>query len=293
MMAIFGQTIISAVAAGAIYALIAVGFSLIYQTTKLVNFAHGSIAILAPYVSYSLLKLGLVMPAAVLGGVLAAAAFAFVMDRVVLAPLRTRHISVPILATVAVAIVIEAVISLVWGSQPLYLESLASDEPWRISGLSITPNQVVIVGITGAVVLPLLWVIATTKVGRAMRGCAQDPEVVTLFGVSPARMYLLSFVLGGVLAGLAGVLIAPVTGLKPTGGLELSTIGFSAAVLGGLGSLPGALVGGFLIALLVNMTQVYLSAGYGLGVAYLVMALVLLVRVRGLFGDDIEAVRQV
>ncbi|WP_051791368.1 branched-chain amino acid ABC transporter permease [Amycolatopsis jejuensis] len=292
-MTIFLQTIISAIVAGAVYALVALGFSLIYQTTKLVNFAHGSIAILAPYAAYSLLRAGVGMPIAVLGGVVAAAALAFLMERVVLVPLRHRHLSVPILATVAAAIVIEATITLGWGSQPRYLAGLASDQPWRIAGLSITPNQVVIVAIAGAVVLPLLWLIARTKIGRAMRGCAQDPEVVTLFGVSPARMYLLSFVLGGVLAGLAGVLIAPVTGLRPTGGLELSAIGFSAAVLGGLGSLTGALVGGFLIALMVSLTQVYLSAGYGLGVAYLVMVLVLLVRVKGLFGDDIEAVREV
>ncbi|MFI0480738.1 branched-chain amino acid ABC transporter permease [Actinomadura sp. 9N215] len=292
-MTIFGQTIISAVATGAVYALIAIGFSLIYRTTKLVNFAHGSIALLAPYVAYSLLRAGLPLPVAALGGIIAAAAFAFLMERVVLTPLRARHISVPILATVATAIVIEGMINLVWGSQPLYLESFASTDPWQVAGLSITPYQVVIIGITGAVVLPLLWLVAATKVGRAMRGCAQDPEVVTLFGVSPSRMYLLSFVLGGILAGLAGTLIAPVTGLTPTGGLQLSTIGFTAAVLGGLGSLPGALAGGFLIAVMISLTQVYLSAGYGLGVAYLIMALVLLVRVRGLLGDDIEAVRQV
>lgn len=292
-MTIFAETIVSGIAAGAVYVLIALGFSLIYRTSRVINFAQGDLAMLGAYIAYSAHSAGLPLGLAMLVGVLAIGALAAVAERVILRPLYGRPLVVAILATVALAVAIEGAIQLIWGSQPLSLPSLVSQSPWHVAGVAITPTDAAIFGIAFAVVLPLLWFIGATRTGRAMRGCAQDREVVTLFGVNPARMYSVSFILGGLLAGLAGVLIAPTVGLTSSGGLDLSAVGFSAAVLGGLGSLPGAIVGGVLISVVVNLAAVYVSSGYSNGFAYLLMMLVLLIRVRGLMGDDIEAVRQV
>jgi branched-chain amino acid transport system permease protein len=287
------QTLASGVAAGAVYALIAVGFSLIYKTTRIINLAQGDLAILGGYLSYTYLRVGLPLPVALIAGVLSTGVAAAVIERVALRPLYKRPLAIPILCTVGIAVLLESTMQLIWGSLPLFLPPVASTTPWHVEGIAITPLQVVMFAIATASAIGLLLGIGRTRIGRAMRGCAEDAEVTSLFGVNPDRMYLLAFTVGGLLAGLAGILIVPTIGLLPSSGLNLSVIGFSAAVLGGLGSLPGAILGGVLISILVNVTEVYVSSNYAYGVVYLIMAVVLLVRVRGLLGDDLEAVRRI
>lgn len=292
-MSIFVQTLVSGIAAGSVYALIAVGFSLIYKTTRIINLAQGDLAILGGYLSYSFVRAGLPLAVALAAGVVCTGLLTAVVERLALRPLYRRPLAIPILCTVGLAVTIESVIQLIWGGLPLSLPPVASTVPWHIAGISITPAQVVIFVIAIAIAVALLFGIDRTRLGRAMRGCAEDAEVVTLFGVNADRMYLIAFALGGLLAGLAGILIVPLIGLLPTRGLDLTVLGFSAAILGGLGSLPGAILGGVLIAIVVNVIEVYVSSDYAYGFAYLIMAVVLLVRVRGLLGDDLEAVRRV
>lgn len=292
-MTLFIQVLVSGLAAGVVYGLVALGFSLVYRTSRVINFAQGDFAMLAAYIAYSCIAIGWPIILACIGGVLGAAVVAGVMERIALRPLYRRPGVVAILGTVGIAIVLEACMRLVWGSLPLSLPPAASTSPWQFGGVAVTPLQVtmVVVGVIVAAVLILL--IARTRIGRAMRGCAQDPEVVVLFGVNVDRLYLGSFVIGAVVAGIGGVLILPTLGMSPNGGLNLSVLGFSAAVLGGLGSMAGALVGGVLIGIVTNIVAVYVSSSYASGFAFLIMAAILLIRVRGLFGDEIEAVRQV
>lgn len=292
-MTILIQAVISGIAAGAVYALIALGFSLIYKTTRIINLAQGDLAILGGYLSLTFVRLGWPLPAALAAGILATGLVTAVIERVAMRPLYRRPLAIPILCTVGLAVVLESVMQLVWGSVPLALPAIASNSPWDIGGIAVTPEQVLILGVGLAVAVLLLFVVDATRLGRAMRGTAADAEVVSLFGINSDRMYLASFAFGGVLAGIAGVLIVPQIGLLPNRGLDLSVFGFSAAVLGGLGSLPGAILGGVVIAILVNLTEVYVNAGYASGLTYVVMACVLLIRVRGILGDDLEAVRQV
>ena len=117
--------------------------------------------------------------------------------------------------------------------------------------------------------------------------------MASLLGVNPRMMYCIAITASGLLAGLAGVLITPLIGLTASRGVSLSVLGFLASILGGLGSLVGALVGGMLVSILITLAGAYLSATYAYGLAYILMGLMLVVRVRGLFGDDIEAIRQV
>lgn len=287
------QTLISGVAAGVVYGLVALGFSLIYRTSRVINFAQGDLAVLAAYLAYSCTQLGLPVVASCVIGVLGAGVAAGVLERLALRPLYKRPGVVAILGTVGLAIVLEAAMRLIWGSLPVSLAAPAPNSPWRVGGVAVTPLQVAMVACGLAVAAVLGWCILRTRMGRAMRGCAQDPEVVALFGINLDRMYLGSFVVGGLVAGIAGVLIMPKIGLTPNAGLNLSVLGFSAAVLGGLGSVGGALLGGVLIGVITDVVAVYLSSSYANGFAYLLMAAVLLTRVQGLFGDDIEAVRQV
>lgn len=287
------QVLISGLAAGIVYGLIALGFSLVYRTSRVINFAQGDFAVLAGYLAFTLISVGMPTVLACLIAILGTAVVAAVLERVALRPLYRRPGVVAILGTVGLAIVLEAAMRLIWGALPQTLPAVASTSPWQVGGIAITPLQVtmIVVGLLVAGALSLA--ISRTRIGRAMRGCAQDPEVVVLFGINVDLLYLASYAMGAVIAGIGGVLIIPTIGLTPSSGLNLSVLGFSAAVLGGLGSVTGALVGGVLIGIVTDVVAVYISTGYANGVAYLIMAAILLVRVRGLFGDEIEAVRQV
>ena len=292
-MSVLAQAIVSAIAAGAVYGLIAIGFSLTYRTTRVLNFAQGDLAVFAGYVAYSLLDFGLPFPFALIGGILASGVMAGLLDRLVLQYLYVRKIVFPILSTLGFSIVLQSSMQLIWKSLPLSLPSIASQQAFLVGDIAIAPSAVAIfvVGIAASGVA--LWVIDVTRIGRAMRGCAQDREMTSLLGVNPRMMYFIAIVASGLLAGLAGVLITPLIGLTPFRGLGLSVVGFLASILGGLGSLVGALVGGMLVSVLITLAGTYLSSTYAYGLAYLLMGLVLVVRVRGLFGDEIEAVRQV
>lgn len=292
-MSVLAQAIVSAIAAGAVYGLIAIGFSLTYRTTQVLNFAQGDLAVFAGYVAYSLLDFGLPFPFALIGGILASGVMAGLLDRLVLQYLYVRKIVFPILSTLGFSIVLQSSMQLIWKSLPLSLPSIASQQAFLVGDIAIAPSAVAIfvVGIAASGVA--LWVVDVTRIGRAMRGCAQDREMTSLLGVNPRMMYFIAIVASGLLAGLAGVLITPLIGLTPFRGLGLSVVGFLASILGGLGSLVGALVGGMLVSVLITLAGTYLSSTYAYGLAYLLMGLVLVVRVRGLFGDEIEAVRQV
>jgi branched-chain amino acid transport system permease protein len=292
-MEILIQSLVSAIAAGAVYALIAIGFSLTYRTTRALNFAQGDIAVLAGYIAYTLFVWGMPLGAALAFGVLASGVAAALLDRLVLQHLYSRLIVFAILSTLGFSIVLQSTTQLIWGNIPLVLPSIASKEAFLIGGIAVAPSSVAIFGTALAASTVTLWAIETTRLGRAMRGCAQDPEVASLLGVDPRNMRLLAIIASGLLAGLGGVLITPIIGLTPIRGLTLTTVGLLSAILGGLGNLWGALVGGLLVSMLITLTATYLSSAYANGFAYLLMALVLVVRVRGLFGDEIEAVRRI
>lgn len=294
-MTLFIQTLVSAIAAGAVYGLLGVGISLTYKTTGIINFAHGQVAIFGGYVAFALTESHVPLGVAVVGGIAAAALVSGAMERTVLRPLygRDRGVVGAILITFGVAVLLQEVTQLLWGSVPQTLGSLASGNAWQIGGVSFTPSSLTIFLAALLVSAAIVLGVERTRVGRAMRGCAQDREVVSLLGIPPERLYLIAFAVAGATAGLAGVLIAPSVGLAPGNGLELVVPGFAAAVLGGFGSLPGAVLGGILIALLHNIVAVYISSGYADAVQYMAIILVLLVRVRGLFGDELETVRSV
>ena len=291
-MSIFIQTVIAGIAAGAVYGLLGAGFSLAYRTTGILNFAHGDVAVLSAYVAYSVYGTGAPLVLAALAAVCVGAIAGALIERGVVRPLYGRPVVATILATVGVSVVLESVIQLVWGSLPLTLPSLASSNAWHLGSIAFSPAQLMLIVVT-LIGAALIVALDRTRIGRGMRACAQDKDVVVLFGIAPARLYLTAFGMAGALAGLAGVLIVPTIGLVPSRGIDLSVLGFAAAVLGGLGSASGALVGGIAIAVLQNLASIYVNADYAGAVAYVTIVLVLLVRVRGLMGDDLETVRRV
>lgn len=283
----------SAAAAGAVYGLIAIGFSLTYRTTRVLNLAQGDLAVFSGYIAYTLHACGLTLALSLLGGILASGAVSAALDRLILRYLYERNIVYAILSTLGFSIVLESMMQVIWGSVPLVLPSIASSAAIFVGPIAIAPSAIDIfaVGMVASVVA--LWTIDATKIGRAMRGCAQDLEMTSLLGVNPRMMYCIAIAASGLLAGLGGVLITPLIGLAPSSGVGLTILGLLASILGGLGSLVGAVVGGILVSILITLAGVYLNSTYAYSLAYVLIGLVLIVRVQGLFGDDIEAVRRV
>src|SRR5690349_3344225 len=170
------QTIAAAIAAGAVYGLLGAGFSLAYRTTGIVNFAHGDVAMVGAYVTYSVFASGAPLVVAAAAGVLAGGVGGAAIERIVLRPLYGRPVVAGILATVGVSVVIQSAIQLVWGSVPLTLPTLASSTPWHIGSVAFSPAQLVLLLVTIAVSTALVLSIDRTRVGRGMRACAQDSE---------------------------------------------------------------------------------------------------------------------
>ncbi|WP_459983046.1 branched-chain amino acid ABC transporter permease [Nocardioides sp. AN3] len=278
--------------AGTVYGLLGLGLSLCYKTTRVVNFAHGSIAMLGAYTAYSLDEHGASILAASVAGILTAAFASAAMELLVLWPLYRRSLISAILATFGVAIVVESIIQMTWGSVAKAPPALLSTRSLDL-GVTLSENDLGTFGLAVAISAALIVGLQSTRIGRAMRGVAQDSHVVELLGVPSRRLYLLALALVGATAGVAGLLIGPSIGLAPDSGLGLTVYGFAAAVLGGLGSLHGAVVGGILIGVTHNVAAVYVTGTYADVVQYAAIGLVLLVRVRGLFGDELEAVRGV
>lgn len=287
------QGLISGVSAGAVYAVLAIGISLIYRTTGVINFAHGDIAVLGAYIAYTSYQLvGSIYVSAVIA-VIASSVIGILIDRMALRFLYARPVIWAVLATVGMSLMIESIIQIGWGATPLALPSMIGNGVISIHSVAIPVSAVVILVISVALTAGLSGFVERSKYGRAMRACSQDKEVAELLGIPTNRLYAWAFALSGATAAIAGVLVTPTLGLLPSTGLNLTVLGFSAAILGGLGSMPAALLGGFIIGVLQTMTGIYVSANYANAVVYLAIVIVLVVRVRGLFGNATDGVRSV
>ena len=281
------QVIISGLSIGMIYALIACGFSLVFRMTRVINFAAGDVVMLGgmigftAYVGWGLsIWLALAISAVVTGALM------MLIERIALAPVYRRGILAAVVSTIGLSFVIQNGAQIIWGRGGFSFPTVFGNRPVEVLGVRIVPELVVIF-IIGAVVMGLLTVfLSHTRIGIATRATAGDREAALLVGIPDRAVNTLSFFIAGVLAAVAGVLIAPVTFLTATMGLALGLKGFVAAIVGGLGSLPGALVGGLFLGLAELSIGAYIDASYREGIAFGVMILVLIVRPWGIFGEE-------
>lgn len=280
------QFAISGLTTGAVYALVALGYNLVYNATRVVNFAQGDFLSLGGLFMYSLLYAGglPMVPAlalAVAGAGLAGAA----MERLCLRPARSREIMVLIFITVAASILLRGGMKHLWGKQALALPPLSREIPLRVLGAAFTPQNLWVVGITLAAIAALVLFFGRTTLGKAMRAMAANPRAAALMGIDTRRLTTLSFALAGALGALAGALITPITSLSYDVGLLIGLKGFAAAVLGGYGSFAGAVAGGLGLGLMESLGAGLLSSAYKDVIAFVVLLAVLFVRPQGLFGS--------
>ena len=250
----FAQFVMSGLTTGSIYALVALGFCLIYNATRIVNFAQGDFISLGGLVMYSFfVRLGLPVWVSFPLAVTAVAVVGSLLERLSIRPARNREITVLIFITIAASILLRGLFKQVWGKDAMALPPLSKEIPLHILGAALTPQNLWVFGITIASIALLVYFFNKTLTGKAMRATAANPKAAALMGVDTHRMTMYSFGLAGALGAVAGVLITPITSLSYDVGVILGLKGFAAAVLGGYGSFPGAILGGLGLGLLESL----------------------------------------
>ncbi len=285
----FVQFIFSGLTSGAIYAMLAIGFGVVHNIMGIVNFTQvdfvslGGMLLLGALVGAKL-PMGLAVLAAVVGVTLTAALVEFLGIR----PSRSRNHLVLIFLTIGLSILLRGVMQKVWGKNSLAVPPLSGEQPVTVLGATILPQAIWILLATAVAIGLLVLFFQRTTAGLAMRAVASNPTAAAVVGLTVERLRTLSFALAGFLGGLAGVLITPITTLRYDVGVLLGLKGFAAAILGGFGSFPGAIVGGMALGLLESLGAAYVSSVWKDTIAFLVLLLVLFVRPHGLLGKAVR-----
>ncbi|MCO5099674.1 MAG: branched-chain amino acid ABC transporter permease [Burkholderiaceae bacterium] len=278
------QFLASGLTAGSIYALVALGFSIIFNASRVINFAQGEFVMIGGMSAVSLVATGMPMPVAILGAVAIAAIVGLALERLAVGRARNADIVTLIIITIGASIFLRGVAQLVWDKNIHALAPLSGDAPIAFLGATIVPQSLWVLGATVAVVAALSWFFRRTMLGKAMLATSYNPLAAQLVGIDIKKVLFASFGLAAGLGALAGVLIAPITFTSYEVGIMLGLKGFAAAILGGLGSFPGAIAGGLLLGLLESLGAGYVSSAYKDVIAFLLILVVLFFRPDGILG---------
>ncbi len=288
MMASLWQYVLAGVVVGAIYALIAAGFVLIYQVTGLINFAQGEFAMIGAMTAASLATNGMRPLEAAAIAVAVAAVAGAVCYLLAIRPARAATGVTLIFITLGLDVALRGLGLFVWGTNPLSLDAFSAGAAITVFG-GVLPPQALWVLLTDVVVFGALYLFFRhTYAGTAVRAAVANPPIASTFGIPLRTFAFWSFVAAAAIGGLGGVVVAPITSATYDMGLTLGLAGFVAAVLGGLDSLPGALVGGFVLGIVEKVAGGLLSTGWEEGVGFLILVLVLVLRPQGLLGRAVR-----
>ncbi len=280
----FLQTLVGGLSLGAIYALVAMGFSLVYRTMGLVNFAHADVVTIGAYVASTFyLSARLPFVAAMAVAIVVTGLIGVVIERV-LRPLENKDFDLMLIGTIGFGIVLQAVAILLWGATGRAVPSPIRAAPLAVFGVHIRTYSLVVLAIGAAAVVLLGLFLQRTKRGAAMQAVAMDHEAAAAVGINVGRSNAVAFSIGAGLAALAGGLAGPLLYVNPTMGASLGIKGFAGAILGGFGSIPGAIVGGPAIGVLDAFAAGRFQ-GYSDLVTFLVFAVLIMIRPTGIFGE--------
>jgi len=278
------QTLVGGLSLGAIYALVALGFSLVYRTMGLVNFAHGNVVMIGAYIASTFyissrlpFALAIIVATAVTGVVGA------IVERV-LRVLENRNFDLMLIGTIGFGIVLEAVAIMIWGTTGRAVPSPLPPRPLDIAGIRIRTYDLLVLALATAATVVLVLFLHHTKRGAAMQAVAMDHEAATAVGINVGRSNAIAFMIGAGLAALAGGLVGPMQYVSPSMGGGLGIKGFAAAILGGFGSIQGAIVGGLALGVLDSFVSGWFQ-GYSELVTFAVFAVVIMIRPNGVFGE--------
>jgi branched-chain amino acid transport system permease protein len=303
-MDIFIQQLINGLTLGAVYAVVALGYTMVYGIIQLINFAHGEVVMIGAMIAFSVIvalaPTGL--PPVVIVLIATACAIplcmilGYAMERIAYRPLRGAPRLAPLITAIGVSIILQHVARLVWSRNPLAFPQIIAPVAYDVGGARITNVQIGILVVSTAMMTALALMVYRTKLGAAMRATAQNPQVAGLMGIDANRIIAATFVIGAAMAAMAGVMVANYYGIAHyTMGAPLGLKAFCAAVLGGIGNLPGAMLGGILLGVVEalgagyigDLTGNWFGSNYQDVFAFIVLILVLVFRPQGLLGERV------
>ncbi len=291
-MSTFLQQIVNGLSLGSIYALIALGYTMVYGVLRLINFAHGDVYMVGAYVGYYLSrKMAGRQPSFVsafvvmLGAMVACAVLGLVIERLAYRPVRRASRLTLLITAIGVSLFLENGGQLVFGPDPKFFPSLAPHFDFLVAGVRLTSEQITVIGVSFLLMVLLQFFIMKTRTGKAMRAVSFSLDTAKLMGISTDWIIAVTFALGSALAAAGGVLIGmQIPKIDPLMGILYGLKAFVAAVLGGIGNVPGAVLGGLLIGISEVMVVGYLSSTYRDAIAFGILILVLLLRPQGILG---------
>jgi branched-chain amino acid transport system permease protein len=278
------QYLATGLTVGAVYALVALGFSIIYNASGVINFAQGEFVMIGGMSAVSLVATGLPLAIAVPLAVAATTLAGLALERLAIAPARGAPVVTLIIITIGASICLRGLATIVWDKKLHALPAFSGERPIELLGATVVPQSLWVIGATAAIVAGLWWFFGRTRLGKAMLATAHNRLAAQLVGINVRHVLALAFGLSAALGALAGILVAPITLTSYDVGVMLGLKGFAAAILGGLGSGPGAVAGGLLLGVLESLSAGYLSSAYKDAIAFVILLGVLFVRPGGIAG---------
>ncbi len=279
------QYIVSGLSTGAIYALIGIGFSIIYNATGIINFAQGEFVMLGGMLTiFFMVVLKLPLWAAIPCAVAVSTLIGLLFERLAIRPLRRPTPLNLVIITIAGSILMRGLAMLLWGKDTHSLQPFSGDQPINLMGATILPQHLWILGITLVIIAINKYFFYHTISGKAMRACSYNSRAAGLVGIDVRRMILFSFMISSAMGAMAGIIVAPLTMTAYDVGVMLGLKGFCAAIIGGMSSGMSTVIGGLILGILEALGAGLISSGYKDAIAFIILLLILFIRPQGLFG---------
>ena len=287
----FLQQLVNGLSLGSIYALIALGYTMVYGIIKLINFAHGDIYMLGAFTAfYATTVFHLNFFLALIVAMVLCGVLGVLIERIAYKPLRHATRITALITAMGVSYILEYTTQYFAGSEvKTFPEDVLNNAVFQIGGIQISQQQIYIIAVTLILMLALTYIVGRTRMGRAMRAVSVDEKAAELMGISVDRTISFTFLLGSVLAGAAGVLVGVYyNSINPLMGMVPGLKAFIAAVFGGIGIIPGAMIGGFAIGMAETMVVAYGSSLYRDAIVYVILILILIIKPAGLLGKNVK-----
>lgn len=287
MFSVFLQFLFSGLTTGAVYALVGIGFNIVYNSTSIINLAQGEFVVIGGLLMWFFSEsLRIPFFFSVILTITASGLVGLIIERLTIRPLLKKgDLLLMIMVTIAVSILMRGLLMFKFGKEPYSFPPFTEGEPLVIYGAVIQQQTLWVVGITGFCIVMLYLFFNKTIHGKAMRACSVDPKAARLVGISVSKIVMLSFVISAVVGAIGGIAITPISLMEYDKGPMLAVKGFCASIMGGLGRGRGAVIGGFVLGVLESLTAGYIHSGLKDAVALIIMLFILFFRPAGLFGS--------
>ena len=286
------QYLINGISIGSVYAIIALGYTMVYGIAKMLNFAHGDIIMVGAYISFCVTNyLGLPVVVSILAAMAVCTVLGMLIEALAYKPLRGTPSLAVLITAIGVSYFLQNAAQLIWSSSPKNYTSIVTFQPLRLfDGQLVITGEVIVTIIASIIIMVgLTWFTGSTRTGKAMRAVSEDKDAATLMGISVDRTITLTFAIGSALAAFASVFYGMTyVYIKPTTGAMPGIKAFTAAVFGGIGSIPGAMLGGILLGLIEQLSKTYISTLWADAIVFAVLVVVLVVKPTGLLGKPMQ-----